>query len=54
MLKSLSILQKMHSVDESLFGPNIIDKYENRPDDLHSLRLADFASSKKSGDVPQS
>ena len=45
----------MHPGDTNLFASNIIDKYENRPDDLHSLCLADFASnyvSKKSDDVP--
>ena len=55
MLKSLSVLEKMHPEDTNVFASNIIDKYENRPDDLHSLCLADFASnyiSKKSDDVP--
>ena len=55
MLKSQSILEKMHPEDTNVFASNIIDKYENRPDDLHSLCLADFASnyiSKKSDDVP--
>ena len=35
MLKSLSILEKMHPEDTNVFASNIIDKYENRPDDLH-------------------
>ena len=55
MLKSQSILEKMHPEDTNMFPSNIIDKYENWPDDLHSLCLADFAFnyvSKKSGDVP--
>ena len=55
MLKSLSILEKMHFEDTNKFTSNIIGKYENRPDDLHLLCLADLASnyvSKKSGDVP--
>ena len=55
MLKSQSVLEKMHPEDTNVFASNIIDKYENRPDDLHSLCLADFASnyiSKKSDDVP--
>ena len=55
MLKSQSILEKMHPEDTNVFASNIIDKYENRPDDLHSLCLADFVSnyvSKNSGDVP--
>ena len=54
MLKSQSILEKMHPEDANIFASNIIDKYENRPDDLHSLSLADFASNyigKVSGDV---
>ena len=54
MLKSQSILEKMHPEDTNSFASNIIDKYENRPDDLHSLCLADFASNyigKISGDV---
>ena len=54
MLKSLSILEKMHPDDTNVFAPNI-DKYENRPDNLHSMCLADFASSyvtKKTDDLP--
>ena len=35
MLKTLSILEKMHPEDANEFASNIIDKYENRPDDLH-------------------
>ena len=55
MLTSLSILEKMHPEDTNVFASSIIDKFENRPDDLCSLCLADFASnyvSKKSDDVP--
>ena len=55
MLKLQSVLKKIHREDTNVFASNIIDKYENRPDDLHSLCLADFASnyiSKKSDDVP--
>ena len=55
MLKSLSVLEKVHPEDINVFAPNIIDEYENQPDDLHSLCLADFASNyvrKKSGHVP--
>ena len=55
MLKLQSVLEKIHREDTNVFASNIIDKYENRPDDLHSLCLADFASnyiSKKSDDVP--
>ena len=54
MLKLQSVLKKIHREDTNVFASNIIDKYENRPDDLHSLCLADFASnyvSKKSDDV---
>ena len=45
----------MHPKDTNVFASNIVDKYENQPDDLHSPCLADFASnyvSKKSGYVP--
>ena len=55
MLKLQSVLKKIHREDTNVFASNIIDKYENRLDDQHSLCLADFASnyvSKKSGDVP--
>ena len=55
MLKLLSILEKMHSEDTNMFAFSVIEKYENRLDDQHSLCLADFASnyvSKKSDDVP--
>ena len=34
MLKSLSTLEKMRRDDTNVFAPNIIDKYENRPDNL--------------------
>ena len=55
MLKLLSIIKKIHPDDANAFGPSIIDKYKNRPDDLHSLCSADFAPShisKKAVDVP--
>lgn len=55
MLKSLSILEKIHPNDTIAFASNTIDKYENQPDYLHSLCLTDFASSyisKKAIDVP--
>ena len=45
MLKSLSTLEKMHPDDKNVFASNIFDKYENQPDNLHSVCLADFASS---------
>ena len=37
MLKSLSTLEKMHPDDTNVFASNIIDKYENRPYNLHSM-----------------
>ena len=55
MFKSLSILEKMQLDDTNVFASNIIDKYKNRPNDLHLLCLADFAFSyisKKAVDVP--
>ena len=54
ILKS-SILEKMHPGDTNVFASNIIDKYKNQPDNLHSMWLADFASSyvsKKAEDLP--
>ena len=44
MLKSLSTLEKMLPDNTNVFASNIIDKYENHPDNLYSMRLADFAS----------
>ena len=55
MLKSLSILEKMPRDDANVLASNITDKYENRPDNLHSMCLADFASTyviKKTVDLP--
>ena len=37
MLKLLSILEKMYPDDTNVFASNIINKYENRPDNLHSM-----------------
>ena len=45
MLKSLSILEKMHTDNTNVFLYNIIDKYENRPNNVHLMCLADVASS---------
>ena len=45
MLKSLSGLEKMYPDDINVFASNIIDKCENRLNKLHSMCLADFASS---------
>ena len=45
----------MHPDDTNVFASNIIDKYEDRPDNLHSMCLAYFASSyvnKKVDDLP--
>ena len=39
MLKLLSILEKVNSEDENVFASSIIEKYENRLDDQHSLCL---------------
>ena len=55
MLKWLSILEKMYPDDTNVFASNIIDKHKNRPDNLHSICLADFTSSyvtKKADDFP--
>ena len=56
MLNSLSILEKMHHHDTNVFASNIIDKYESRPDNLHSMYLADFTFnyvSKKADHLPK-
>ena len=45
MLRSLSILEKMHPEDTNVFTSNITEKYQNRPDLPKYNRLADFASS---------
>ena len=45
----------MHPDNTNVFLSNIIDKYENRPDNLHSMCLAGFTSSyvsKKINDLP--
>ena len=42
---SLSIFKKMHRDDTNVFASNIIDKYQNWLDHLHSVCLADFPSS---------
>ena len=55
MKKSISIYEKMHLDDANVFTPGIIDKYKNQPDNLHSVCLADLASSyvsKKADDLP--
>ena len=53
-MKSLSILEKMHPNDTNVSAVDIIDKCENRADNLHSMCLADFSSSclsKKADDL---
>ena len=54
MLKSLSILERMHPGDTNVFASNNFEKYKNQPDNLHSMCLADFASSchRKGDDLP--
>lgn len=55
MLKSLSIVEKMHPDDTNTLASKVVDKCKSRPDNLHSMCLVDFASSyvsKKDGDVP--
>ena len=55
MLKSLSILEKMYANGTNVSASNIICKYENRPDNLHSVWLPDLVSSyvsKKADDMP--
>ena len=55
MIKSLSTLETMHPDGTNIFVSNIIGKYENQLDNLHSMCLADFASSyvsKKVDDLP--
>ena len=54
MFKSLSILEKMHPDETNVFASNIIDKYKNRPNNIQSMCLANFASSdvtKKADDL---
>ena len=45
MLKSLSTLGKIHPDDANVFASNIVEKYENQPDNPHLMCLADVASS---------
>ena len=44
-VKVVIILEKVYLDYTDVFSSNIIGKYENRPDNLHSLCLACFASS---------
>ena len=43
MLKPQYVLEKMHHDDTNIYALNMLDKYENRPDELEKLCLADFA-----------
>ena len=45
MLKSSLILEKKHPDDIIVFASDISDKYENGPNNLQSIFLADIASS---------
>ena len=44
----------MHPDDTNVFASNNFEKYKNQPDNLHSMYLADFASSchRKGDDLP--
>ena len=44
ILKSNEILNQMDPSDTNIYAPNIIDRYENRPDELNEMCYADFAA----------
>ena len=44
MLKSQNVLNEMDPNDTNVFAPNLLDRYENRPDSLNNMCLADFAA----------
>ena len=44
MLKSSQVLETMDPDDNNVYASNILDRYENRPDNLEQFCLADFAS----------
>ena len=44
MLKPQSILEVMNHDDTNVYASSILDKYENRPNELEDMCLADFAS----------
>ena len=44
MLKAQNLLEMMHPDDTNIYAANILDKYENRPESLEEMCLADFAS----------
>ena len=53
-LKSQTLLEKKNANDTNIYAIGILDRYENRLDDLNVLCLADFVSSyirKKAVDI---
>ena len=53
-LKSQTLLEKKNANDTNIYALGILDRYENRLDDLNVLCLADFVSSyisKKAVDI---
>ena len=44
MLKPLSVLEMMNHDDTNVYASSILDKYENRPNQLEGMCLADFAT----------
>ena len=45
IFKSIKILDKVDSEASNIYAPNMINKYENRPDNLDEMCLTDFAAS---------
>ena len=45
MIKSIQVLETMNPDDTNVYSTNILERYQNRPDTLENLCLADFASS---------
>ena len=53
-LQSQTLLEKVNANDTNIYALGILDRYENRPDDLSDLCLAGFVSSyisKKAVDI---
>ena len=44
MLKPQSVLETMNPEDTNVYASSVLDKYENRPDELEQMCLADFAT----------
>ena len=44
MIKHHSILDTLHPDDPDVYAPNLLDKYEHRPDKLENMCYADFAA----------